>query len=34
MPKLTLEAFKSTEEYRMWIHIEQLCEQYELTGDN
>ena len=34
MPKITLEAFKSTQEYRMWIHIEQLCEQYELTGDN
>ena len=34
MPKITLEAFKSTQEYQMWIHIENLCEQYELTGDN
>ena len=34
MPKITLEAYKSTEEYQMWIHIENLCEQYELTGDN
>ena len=34
MPKITLEAYKSTEEYKMWIHIENLCEQYELTGDN
>ena len=34
MPKITLEEFKSTQEYQMWIHIENLCEQYELTGDN
>ena len=34
MPKLTLEAYKSTQEYQMWIHIENLCEQYELNGDN
>ena len=34
MPKITLEAYKSTDEYQMWIHIENLCEQYELTGDN
>ena len=34
MPKLTLEAYKSTPEYQMWIHIENLCEQYELNGDN
>ena len=34
MPKLTLEAYKSTQEYKMWLHIENLCEQYELTGDN
>ena len=34
MPKITLEAYKSTQEYQMWLHIENLCEQYELTGDN
>ena len=34
MPKLTFDAYKTTEEYKMWLHIENLCEQYELTGDN
>ena len=34
MPKITLESYKLTEEYQMWIHLENLCEQYELNGDN
>ena len=34
MPKITFDAYKETEEYKMWLHIEELCEQYELTGDN
>ena len=34
MPKLTFDSYKTTEEYKMWLHIENLCEQYELTGDN
>ena len=34
MPKITFETYKTTEEYKMWLHIESLCEQYELTGDN
>ena len=34
MPKITFDTYKTTEEYKMWLHIESLCEQYELTGDN
>ena len=34
MPKITFDAYKETDEYKMWLHIEELCEQYELTGDN
>ena len=34
MPKITFDAYKETEEYKMWLHIEELCGQYELTGDN
>ena len=34
MPKITLEAFKLTQEYKLWLHIENLCEQYDLSGDN
>ena len=34
MPKITFDAYKETDEYKMWLHIENLCEQYELTGDN
>ena len=34
MPKITFDAYKETDEYKMWLHIESLCEQYELTGDN
>ena len=34
MPKITFDTYKETDEYKMWLHIESLCEQYELTGDN
>jgi len=34
MPKITFDAYKATDEYKMWLHLEELCEQYELTGDN
>ena len=34
MPKITFDTYKTTEEYKMWLHIEKLCEEYELTGDN
>ena len=34
MPKITFDTYKTTDEYKMWLHIESLCEQYELTGDN
>ena len=34
MPKITFDSYKTTDEYKMWLHIENLCEQYELTGDN
>ena len=34
MPKITFDTYKTTDEYKMWLHIENLCEQYELTGDN
>ena len=32
--KITLEEYKKTQEYQLWHHIEQLCSQYELSGDN
>ena len=32
--KITLEQFKNTQEYKLWLHIEQLCGQYEISGDN
>lgn len=32
--KITLEEYKNSQEYKMWSHIEQLCNQYELSGDN
>ena len=34
MPKITFDTYKNTDEYKMWLHIENLCQQYELTGDN
>ena len=34
MPKITFDTYKTSEEYKMWLHIENLCGQYELTGDN
>ena len=34
MPKITFDTYKTTDEYKMWLHIENLCAQYELTGDN
>ena len=34
MPKITFDTYKTSDEYKMWLHIENLCEQYELTGDN
>ena len=34
MPKITFDTYKETDEYKMWLHIESLCKQYELTGDN
>ena len=34
MPKLKFEEYKLTQEYKLWLHIENLCEQYELSGDN
>ena len=30
MPKITFDTYKETDEYKMWLHIESLCEQYEL----
>ena len=32
--KLTLEAYKETNEYKFWLHIENLCNEYGLSGDN
>lgn len=32
--KITLDEYKNSQEYQMWSHIEQLCNQYELSGDN
>ena len=34
MPKLKFEEYKLTQEYKLWLHIENLCEQYDLSGDN
>ena len=32
--KISLEEFKNTQEYQLWSNIEQLCNQYGLSGDN
>ena len=32
--KITIEEFKKTQEYQLWSNIEQLCKQYDLSGDN
>ena len=32
--KISLEEYKKSQEYQLWHHIEQLCSQYELSGDN
>ena len=35
MPKKqTLEAYKQTQEFKFWLHIENLCNEYGLSGDN
>ena len=34
MPKITFDTYKTTDEYKMWLHIEDLCTQYGLNGDN
>ena len=32
--KISLEEYKKTQEYQLWYNIEQLCNQYDLSGDN
>ena len=32
--KISLEQYKTTQEYQLWCNIEQLCNQYGLSGDN
>ena len=32
--KISFEQYKTTQEYKLWLHIEQLCNLYGLTGDN
>lgn len=32
--KISLEEYKKTQEYQLWHHIEELCNQYGLSGDN
>ena len=32
--KISFEDYKKTQEYQLWLNIEQLCSLYGLTGDN
>ena len=32
--KISFEDYKKTQEYQLWLNIEQLCNLYGLTGDN
>ena len=32
--KVSFEDYKKTQEYQLWLHIEQLCNLYGLSGDN
>ena len=32
--KVSFEEYKKTQEYQLWLHIEQLCNLYGLSGDN